>query len=36
MSLTERFLEARNSQDVERVLDCYTDDLARRWTMTAL
>jgi uncharacterized protein (TIGR02246 family) len=25
--LVQRFLEAWTSQDVERVLDCYTDDL---------
>ena len=28
--LTERFLEAWNSQDVERVLACYTPDLRYR------
>jgi ketosteroid isomerase-like protein len=28
--LVTRFLEAWNSQDVERVLDCYTDDVRYR------
>jgi ketosteroid isomerase-like protein len=29
-ALVTRFLEAWTSQDVERVLDCYTDDLRYR------
>lgn len=30
LALTERFLAAWNSQEVERVLDCYTEDLLYR------